>query len=113
MKIYKKTKEASVFLLISLWERLSFALLEAMYMKKLCVVSKVIGNRDVIRTVHNGFLCESLNDYIAALDNAKNTGTSDLTNQAYKEILSVYNTRTMAMQYDKIYQSSIQKRQNQ
>lgn len=42
---------ADVFLLPSRWEGLPISLLESMYMKKACVVSNVIGNRDVI---HNG-----------------------------------------------------------
>lgn len=37
-----------VFLLPSRWEGLPISLLESMYMKKICVVSNVIGNRDVI-----------------------------------------------------------------
>lgn len=39
---------ADVFLLPSRWEGLPISLLESMYMKKICVVSNVIGNRDVI-----------------------------------------------------------------
>ena len=48
---------ADVFLLTSLWEGLPVSLLEAMYMKKPCVVSDVIGNHDVIENGRNGFIC--------------------------------------------------------
>lgn len=41
---------ADVFLLPSRWEGLPISLLESMYMKKACVVSNVIGNRDVIHS---------------------------------------------------------------
>ena len=47
---------ADVFLLPSRWEGLPISLLESMYMKKICVVSNVIGNRDVIHKclfIHN------------------------------------------------------------
>lgn len=44
----KYAVNADVFLLPSRWEGLSNSLLESMYMKKVCVVSNVIGNRDVI-----------------------------------------------------------------
>ena len=46
---------ADVFLLTSRWECLPISLLESMYMKKICVVSNVIGNRDVIHNGENGF----------------------------------------------------------
>ena len=38
------------------WEDLPISLLEAMYMKILCVVSDVIGNHDVIQNEKNGFV---------------------------------------------------------
>lgn len=44
----KYAVNADVFLLPSRWEGLPISLLESMYMKKICVVSNVIGNRDVI-----------------------------------------------------------------
>lgn len=47
----QKSMNADLFILTSLWEGLPISLLEAMYMRKLCVVSNVVGNRDVI---HNG-----------------------------------------------------------
>lgn len=39
------------------------SLLEAMYMKKLCVVSDVIGNHDVINDGVNGYVCQTVNDF--------------------------------------------------
>lgn len=45
--------ENDVFLLPSLWEGLPIALLEAMYLGKICIVSNVIGNRDVIKNEEN------------------------------------------------------------
>lgn len=46
----KTAMNADIFILTSLWEGLPISLLEAMYMKKMCVVSDVIGNHDVIST---------------------------------------------------------------
>ena len=58
---------ADVFLLPSRWEGLPISLLESMYMKKACVVSNVIGNRDVIHNGENGFVCTKVEDFVKAM----------------------------------------------
>ena len=52
----KLVNENDIFILPSLWEGLPMALLEAMYLKKKCLVSNVMGNRDVIENGKNGFI---------------------------------------------------------
>ena len=99
-----------VFLLTSLWEGLPISLLEAMYMKKLCIVSDVIGNRDVIHTKANGFVCNDVSEYVQAILIAKNKDTSHMVEVAHQEILSSYNTKTMAEQYSRIYLSKIREK---
>lgn len=42
-------RNVDFFILPSLWEGLPISLLEAMYLRKICLVSDVIGNRDVIK----------------------------------------------------------------
>lgn len=59
---------ADVFLLPSRWEGLPISLLESMYMKKACVVSNVIGNRDVIHNGENGFVCTKVEDFVKAIE---------------------------------------------
>ena len=39
-------------------------LLEAIYMKKLCVISDAIGNHDVIHSEDNGFNCSEVDEFI-------------------------------------------------
>lgn len=97
---------ADVFLLPSRWEGLPISLLEAMYMKKTCVVSNVIGNRDVIHNGKNGFVCSGSDAFVKAIQDAQSDATS-LTEQAYKDILHEYNTINMAGHYSEIYQSKI------
>ena len=58
---------ADVFLIPSLWEGLPVALLEAMYQEKLCIASRVIGNRDVMINGENGFLADCYEDYVRIL----------------------------------------------
>lgn len=45
---------SDAFMLTSLWEGLPISLLEVMYMEKTCIVSIVIGNRDVVHERKNG-----------------------------------------------------------
>ena len=63
----KYAVNADAFLLPSRWEGLPISLLESMYMKKICIVSNVIGNRDVIHVDSNGFICNDVNEYIDAI----------------------------------------------
>lgn len=106
----KYSASGDVFVLTSLWEGLPISLLEAMYMKKVCVVSNVIGNRDVIKNGTNGFVCNSVDEYVRTIKCAKNNDMSRLVEVAYQEILKCYNTKTMAEQYNKIYVAKLNNR---
>lgn len=96
-----------VFLLTSQWEGLPISLLEAMYMKKPCVVSNVIGNRDVIHDQKNGFICTQVNDYVQAIHKIQRDNEKPYVSNAYQDILNFYNTKTMAKRYSQIYMSQI------
>lgn len=95
----RKSINADVFLLTSLWEGLPISLLEAMYMKKLCVVSNVIGNRDVIHNGENGYVCDSIEDYINAIKERK----KEYIEQAYYDLNNKYDTKIQAKKYADIY----------
>lgn len=103
----QKSLQADVFLLTSLWEGLPMSLLEAMYMKKLCVVSNAIGNRDVIHTGTNGFVCDTIEDFVEVISNAKKVKMESLIESAYSDIENRYNTSVMAMRYSNIYQEAL------
>ncbi len=98
---------SDIFLLTSLWEGLPMSLLEAMYMRKLCIVSNVIGNRDVIHNNENGLVCDNIDDYINAISIAQKDKKTRFINKAYKDILQHYNTKIMAEKYQKIYRGTI------
>ena len=91
---------ADVFLLTSLWEGLPISLLESMYMKKLCVVSDVIGNHDVIYNGENGFVCRTVEEFRTAIETPHPDG---LIHYAYHDVLTKYNTFVMAEKYSEIY----------
>lgn len=109
----KYAVNADVFLLPSRWEGLPISLLESMYMKKVCVVSNVIGNRDVINS-SNGFVCVKIEDFLEAIEESNikrkqgnKMRVEKLTEQAYKNILNIYNTKVMAEQYSQIYERTV------
>ncbi len=60
-------QQLDVFLFPSVFEGLSYALLEAMLQGVPCVVSNVDGNNDVIHNGINGFNCNGLADYTKAI----------------------------------------------
>lgn len=100
---------ADIFLLTSLWEGLPVSLLEAMYMKKPCVVSDVIGNHDVIHNGENGFVCNTAEEFklaIQAVQGAKEDA-SRYVEAAYRDIHSRYNTKVMAGKYSTVFNKGL------
>lgn len=100
-------KDVDFFILPSLWEGLPISLLEAMYLKKICLVSDVIGNRDVIKNGINGLICHSANEYadlIRSIADGKVEGVL-LAEHASNDIEEDYNIDLMAQKYDEIYKS--------
>ena len=85
------------------------SLLESMYLKKLCLVNDVIGNRDVIKTGFNGYVCSTADDFVRVI--RKVMADPDLfakiVAQAKKDIEEVYNTRIMASKYREIYEEAL------
>ena len=98
--------ENDIFILISLWEGLSISLLEAMYMKKMCIVNGCIGNRDVINGT-NGIVCNNINEFIDVIQNIqnKNIDIHKFGQNGYEDIIKTYNTDNMVSEYRKIYES--------
>lgn len=101
---------ANAFILTSLWEGLPISLLEAMYMKKICIVSNVIGNRDVIHSGVNGFVCDNIGDYITAIEESRKEKCNQYIEKAYSDILNIYNTKKMSESYRFIYEQEIREK---
>ena len=80
------------------------SLLEAMYMKKLCVVNDVIGNHDVIHNGQNGYVCRTVEDFVKAIES---TGNDALVERSYQDLMEKYNTVVMAEKYSQIYENSL------
>ena len=103
----RRSLGGDVFLLTSLWEGLPISLLEAMYIKKLCVVSNVIGNRDVIKNGRNGFVCNDINEFVKSIKKAQTGSIDTLIDTAYHDIKTKFNTNVMAEKYSEIYMSKL------
>ena len=101
----KNLSECDIFLLPSLWEGLPIALLEAMYYKKICIVSNSIGNRDVINTGVNGFIANSVEDYIKVINDIANSkiDIDKIKDNEYRDILDHYNFNITSKQYKQLY----------
>lgn len=97
--------KCDIFLLPSLWEGLPISLLEAMYLKKLCLVSNVVGNRDVIENGKNGFICSNTHDFERMI-NLVLEGKIDvekIQNNAHESVREKYNMNLMSNKYSNLY----------
>lgn len=106
----RRSAGCDVFLLTSLWEGLPMSLLEAMYMKKVCVVSDVPGNSDVIHNEKNGFVCRTVDEFVTAIQRAQNSEAYKYRERAYVDVMEKYNITMMAAQYREIYQRELEAR---
>lgn len=105
----QKLYQNDIFILPSLWEGLPITLLEAMYLKKICIVSHVMGSLNVIENEKNGFICQTEDEYYHIIQKIKN-GEIDylkIKDKAKESIITQYNVEKMAKQYLKIYDKGV------
>lgn len=93
-----------VFLLTSFWEGLPISLLEAMYLKKICIVTNCIGNRDVIRNNYNGFVILE-NNYKEIIKKITKDNCRHIAKNALDDVLNIYNMRIITENYKELYRS--------
>lgn len=97
--------QQDIFLLPSLWEGLSVALLEAMYLKCICIASRIPGIREVIEHGVNGFLAEKPEDYIQIIREILD-GVYDLESiaeRAHQDVIENYTLNVMCSGYKRLY----------
>ena len=100
-----KILSSDVFIFTSLWESLSIALMEVMYLGKPCVVSKCDGNKDVIKDGENGFLCDTAEEYVKAVRwivNDRKLGIK-IGSAAKKSIINTYNVKQIEKRYRELF----------
>ncbi len=106
-RVLSELNRADVFLLTSLWEGLPIALLEAMYYKKICIVSNVIGNRDVINHGKNGFIASNSEEFSIIIRDILNDkiDIESIGNEARSDIETKYNFDIVSQSYNKLYEN--------
>ena len=103
--VLKQICKNDIFILPSLWEGLPIALLEAMYLGKICIVSNVIGNRDVIKNGENGFVCDNLEEYeniIKSISEEK-VDINKMEKNVIDDVNNNYTITNMCKKYKEIY----------
>ncbi|UOO37797.1 glycosyltransferase [Oscillospiraceae bacterium CM] len=96
-----------IFLFTTLWESLSLALLECLYLRKICITMDAEGNRDVIKNGVNGFLCYSDDDMEKALSKVLSGGVDwvRLVENAHDDVVREYNTEMKNTRLSALYQN--------
>lgn len=97
--------KSDIYIMTSLWEGMPLALLEAMYLKKPCVVTNVVGNRDVIENDKNGYVCNTEQEFVEKIQYL--IDNCDLSHSfgkaAHKAVIEKYNSSIMAKQYEELF----------
>ena len=76
-----------------------------MYLKKICIVSDCIGNRDVIKNGENGYIAKDLNENIKIINNIvfKTKNNEEILRNAKNDIKNRFNIEKMVKKYSNIY----------
>ncbi len=96
-------KGADAFILCSLGEAIAMSLIENMYIKKLCLVSNTMGNKSVIQDGVNGYVCDKDEEYANRIKDAMKKFPTELSDKAYQDVLTIYNTEEMKKKYISFY----------
>lgn len=74
-------------------------------MKKICIVSDVIGNRDVIKNGKNGYVAKNLEEYIQIIKQWINRkDTERIVIEGWSDIQEKFNIENMAKKYKVEYE---------
>jgi glycosyltransferase involved in cell wall biosynthesis len=96
-------KGADIYILCSLGEAIAMSLIENLFMGKLCLVSNTMGNKSVIKNGVNGYICDTVDDYVARIKESMINFPRQLAENGTKDVLNHYNTKRMKADYIKFY----------
>ena len=76
-----------------------------MYMDKICVVSNIVGNRDVVIDGDTGFLCKTKEDFTENLKKIidDKVDTKKIIRIAHGKVEDDYNNKIFCKKYKKLY----------
>lgn len=94
-----------IYIMTSLWEGMPLSLLEAMFLGKPCVVTNVIGNRDVVSNDHNGYVCDNIEQFIESIQRLADNQELRMRfgQQSHTDVENIYNNRIMEEKFSKEY----------
>lgn len=103
----RKMMDCNVFLLTSRWEGLPLSILEAMYLKRVCVVSKIPGNVDAVENDVTGYACDGLEMYVDAIRKVQQDGVTDeMLDKAQKRVVAEFSQGVMVERYKEAYREA-------
>ena len=103
-EVLRILNDNDIFILTSLWEGLSISLLEAMYMRKVCIVSNVIGNRDVIQDGVNGYVADNIEDFFRIINDViTRRDVENIKENARLDVVNEFNAEVMIEEYKREY----------
>lgn len=97
-------KGADAYVLCSRGEAIAESLIENMYIKKVTLVSNVMGNKSVIQDGVNGYVCDTPEDYAKRIKEIMHSYPNNLVNNAYKDVKTIYNSDVMKIKYIDFYE---------
>lgn len=99
---------SDIYIMTSRWEGMPLSLLEAMYLSKPCVVTNVVGNRDVIINDKNGYVCNDVDEFVNKIQYLIDNPDVQkrLGEQGHEDVETSYNSRVMAQHFTEAYTAS-------
>lgn len=97
--------DSDIFMLTSRWEGLPISLLEAMALGKVCIVTNVIGNKDVIVNGENGFIANNKEEFVEIIEKLRKNPElfNKISKNARKCIEEEFEINIMFDNYRKLY----------
>lgn len=104
-EVQEKLKEVDLYMSTALWEGLPYSVIEAMNLGKPLLLSKCIGNVDLVKNNVNGYIFESKKaavDYIKwLLDNPKEL--IEKGKESYQIVVNGFSLNVMVEKYTQLY----------
>jgi len=107
-KVNRYLKEIDIYLSTSLWEGLPLSVLQAMCEKKPLILSDCVGNRDLVKNDYNGFMFNSADNAVSAINKIINSKEKIIDYGMYskKFLMKNFTLEKMIESYYKLYQKT-------